>query len=461
MKFKTKVKIVILCILAVTLCVCCAGCIGEMTAWDFLKGQNANQSITYYANGGKFGQLGSEGASKDTVDIYYKENVNVISDDFTCTANEDYYLNRPGYTFQGWYAAKTDADGNPEYLCYDKDGNLVDADSDKIAKKVLQISDTPADTSPIKKDEHRYFCAAWSQDAYLLVKLVSNEAVEISKAVTVGGETFEAGHTFNPGDYIASAIFTTSGNVSSVTLSAISIAESDGHTFLQYYQDEECNTPISRYVRGEDEQEGENSIVYAKYIKGKYTIVKDVNDVANMFQNLDSGKSYYFFNTDKNEIDMTGRSISLKNTTECNVKIYGNGFTIKNLTYGRELVPFSVTGGSNYSMFGKLTAEASINDLTLQNITMTVTARSGITANTTFYAISREVVEGATFTGFAIEGITLKMKIPSSSTIANIPADGDSYDTGSWLFGGGESDEEVMQRFTGISVNGAVIEVTK
>lgn len=459
MKFKTKVKIVILCILAVTLCVCCAGCIGEMTAWDFLKGQNANQAITYYANGGKFGQLGSEGTSKDTVDIYYKENVSVISDDFTCTGEKDYYLNRPGYTFLGWYAAKTDADGNPLYLCYDKDGNLVDADSDKVEKKVLQISDTPADTSPIKKDEHRYFCAAWSQNAYLLVKLVSDEAVTLSKPLTVNGETFEADHTINPGDYIASAIFTTSGNESSVTLSAITTAECKGHTFLQYYLDEECTTPISRYIRGEDEQEGENSTIYAKYITGKYTIVKDAGDVANMFLNLDSGNSYYFFNTTKNEIDMIGRSVSLKNTTECNVKIYGNGFTIKNLTYGSELVPFSVTNGSTYSMFGKLTADASISDLTLQNTTMTVTARSGITA--TFHAITREVADGAAFTGFAIDGITLKIKIPASSTITNIPVTDGVYATNSWLFGGGDSDEDIMQRFTGISVNGAVIEVTK
>ncbi len=452
MNFKTKVKFVILCALAMVLCVLCAGCIGEMTAWEFLEGQNAMQGVTYYANGGWFGEIGQ---GKETIDMYYRENADIISDDFECVGDTNYHLIRPGYIFLGWYAAKVDADGNPDYLCYDENGNQVSADADNIAVKLLQISDTPADLSKIKKDEHRYFCADWLKEKVLLVKLVSDQSITLDKAVTIDGEEFAKGHTFNSGDSVGSAIFPKSGTVS---LSGITVAEGAEHTFLQYYKDAECTQPIDRYTRGENgEGEDEDSEIYAKYISGKHVIVKDASGVANMLLNLNSGNSYYFFNTvEKKEIDMDNRSVTLK-TGECNIKIAGNGFTIKNLTYnpGRGFI----TASSNYSILGKLTKDASIKDLTFQDITLNIQVRANAVAS--FFAITREAEAGATLENVAIDGIKMTMTIPATSSISNIPLTDGVYVTNNWLFGGEGSDEAFIQRFTTVSVSGAEIEINK
>ncbi len=435
MSFKTKVKLLILCVAALTLSLFCAGCIGEMSAWDFLEGQNAMQGVTYYANGGWFGESGS---SKDTVSMYYKENANIISDDFTSTGKKDYLLIRPGFTFLGWYKAKVDENGNPVYDANNK----------------LQITGEPADLSAIKKGEHRYVCAEWSQNELLLIKLVSDGAVTLDKAITVNGEEFAAEHVFNPGDDIASAIFTTSGTVA---LSGVTVAECKGHTFLQFYKDESCTEPIDKYTRGDKgETEGQDSVIYAKYITGKYTIVKTAADVATMFNKVGEGGSYYFFNADSTvkEIDMTGRTVGLK-LGDFNIKIEGNGFTLKNLTYkpGRS----AITNGSSYSMLGRLTESASIKNLTLQDTTIDVSIRNDNTVH--FYALLREAQQGAVLENFAVKGMKLTMTVPDSSVVENIPKTESGYNYDNWLFGGEGSDAAFLQRFTGVTVENNQIEV--
>lgn len=427
MSFKTKVKLLILCVAALTLSLFCAGCVGEMSAWDFLEGQNAMQGVTYYANGGWFGESGS---SKDTVSMYYKENAEIISDDFTSTGKKDYLLIRPGFTFLGWYKAKVDENGEPVYDANNK----------------LQITSEPADLSAIKKDEHRYVCAEWSQNELLLVRLVSENAVTLDKAITINGQEFAAGHEFNPGDDIASAIFTTSGTVA---LSGVTVAECSGHTFLQFYKDENCTEAIDKYTRGDKgETEGEDSVIYAKYITGKYTVVKTAAEVAAMFNKSGEGGSYYFFNPDSTvkEIDMTGSTVNLKQG-DFNINIEGNGFTLKNLTYnpGRS----AITNGSSYSMLGRLTESASIKNLTLQDVTIKVTVRNNTVS---FFALLREAQQGAVLENFTVNGISLVMTVPVNSSVENISDGEGGYKKDYWLFGGESSDAAFLQRFTGVTV---------
>ncbi len=435
MSFKTKVKLLILCVAALTLSLFCAGCIGEMSAWDFLEGQNALQGVTYYANGGWFGESGS---SKDTVSIYYKENAKVIGDDFTSTGKKDYLLTRPGFTFMGWYKAKVDEDGKPVYDANNK----------------LQITSEPADLSAIKKDEHRYVCAEWSQNELLLIKLVSDSAVTLDSAITVNGEEFAAGHVFNPGDNIASAIFAGSGTVA---LSGVTVAQCQGHTFLQFYKDESCTEPIDRYTRGDKgETEGQDSVIYAKYITGKYTIVKTAMDVTTMFNKVGDGGSYYFFNADSTvkEIDMTGRTVGLKQY-DFNIKIEGNGFTLKNLTY--KPGPSYLKNGFSYSMLGRLTENASIKNLTLQDTTIEVSVRNNNIVN--FYALLHGAQNGAVLENFKVNGLSLTITVPANSAVENIPRTESGYNESNWLFGGEGSDEAFLQRFTGVTVENERLDI--
>lgn len=423
MRFKTKVKLLII-LLAVMAASLIAGCsVGEISIDDFLQEHGAkNQTVTYYANGGSF----SGGISSIPVKyMYFRENVCITSD----FGKEKVPVSRSGYIFKGWYYVELDADGNPVYA--DKENEIV------------QSTGTEVDfTRKIQKDEHWYVCAEWERDVYVSYVLVCDGGFTV---------TGSDGKGYKDGDEIYTKNFGTGGTA---TVNGTTVPkESKNATFLQMYYDRECTRPIESYGQISRPADGVEKVeVYAKYIRGKYTVVRDSAGVASMF-NLNSynDTAFYFFNTDKKkEIDCKNVDFYPKNDA-FNCRIEGNGFTLVNLSFKQDYI----SGGNSYSMLGTLGDTASISNLTLKNVTVTMSLRNNNTTSA-LYLVSLGMSDEAKLDGFVIDGVEMEISCPNATDkITNLIYDpsADEYSGDSLMFGGFDgTDEQFLAAHTGIEV---------
>jgi uncharacterized repeat protein (TIGR02543 family) len=406
MSVKTRLKLIILFVAVMALALV-AGCsVGEPSLEDYLGERDAaDQSVTYYANGGAF----DDKSELVTKTIYYTENASVI-DDFDKVTNIS--IARNGYVFAGWYLAELDESGKP---VLDDNGNV-------------KITDVKADLStPIKKGTHLYVCARWESDIQLKIILVSDEPI-----------TVEGGTTYKSGDQIATEYFGTGNSI--VLNTSKSPLESTTHTYLQYFSDEACTTPVETIAKPEGD-DAEDPVIYAKYIKGDWTVVRSVNEVVRMLNALSSNTNYYLYDvTGSNVFDLKGKTTVTLKTGEFNSKIEGNGCTIKNLTISQT----SFSAGYDYSIFGKATDSAEISNLTFEDISVSVTVRNGATV----FALFISATSGVTFNNFAINGLTFNN---NSAT---------AMDTAHWMFGTKEeytADSQFLEAHSGITVTGATL----
>ncbi|MGN0814210.1 MAG: InlB B-repeat-containing protein [Candidatus Coproplasma sp.] len=432
MSFKTKIRILIISItaLAAALLSGCAGCVGEGTVSDFLEDKNArNQSVTYYANGGSFNLVDGT----DLKEIYYAENSYVISEDTKMENGSSFNPVRSGYIFEGWFNAEVDGEGNP---VYDENGNL-------------KITSTKADLSkPITYGEHWYVCAGWSADIRLNVILVSDVAITAN------------GVTYNSGDLIKEVAFVNGSATVSQTKSPL---ECDNSTFLQYYLDEACSTPFTANSVARPDSGEDAPVLYAKYIEGKWNIVRTASDVVDMFNNSYNNVGYYFFNASgEKTIDLSGKSVSLS-MDDFNCQIEGNGFNLTNVA----IAPNAqfVTPNTAYSIFGQFGSTAAISNLTLENVSVTITVRNTV-SSAELYLFCKGVDDGAAFENFVIDGATLTVKVSDSTVLENLKKIDGVYEQDNWMFGGvaaeGEdncTDSAFLAKYSGVTVINATLNI--
>ncbi|MGN0818469.1 MAG: InlB B-repeat-containing protein, partial [Candidatus Coproplasma sp.] len=334
---------------------------------------------------------------------------------------------RSGYIFDGWYKAEVDGEGNP---VYDDAGNL------KITSEKADL------TKPIKNGEHWYVCAGWITDIRLNIKLVS----EVS--ITVDGVTYKSG------DIIKDVVFVNGNATVSQNKSPV---DCDGATFLQYYYDEACTLPFTANTVARPADGEPDPVLYAKFIKGNWKVVRTASDVVDMFNYSSDDVSYYFFNASGDKsIDMSGKSISLS-MDDFNCQIEGNGFTIENLTFSPNMQ--FVTPNSAYSVFGQFGKTAVINNLTVKNLSVNVPIRSTV-SSAKLYLISKGIDEGAAFNNFTIDGACLTVRISESTTIENIREEDGVFNEDNWIFGGVASgdnenptDEAFLAKYSGVTVS--------
>ncbi|MDE6613689.1 MAG: hypothetical protein K2K28_03965, partial [Clostridia bacterium] len=245
MKVKTRVKLLLLSVAALFASLALfAGCkIGETTAESYLKDKNAlDQQVTYYANGGFF-----DNTSNTEKNIYYKPDSQIIVN-FDKVSNIS--IARTNYIFDGWYKVELDEKGAPVF--------------EDESKKIAKLTDEAVDMDKpiyIKEKEHLYFGAKWQTDVRLEFILVTEDKQPITTADGV----------IEYGQPVAYKNF---GNQSSVQVnnSTAPDCKSVDYTFYDYYSDEACTQPFSGTVQKPAEGEG-NPKIYAKYIKGQYTMV--------------------------------------------------------------------------------------------------------------------------------------------------------------------------------------------
>lgn len=409
MRNKTKIVLILASVSAAALALF-AGCSGEISADEFLAGKDAtNQIVTYYANGGSF-----DNTSNTVKDIHYAADSYVIGD-FDSVQNIS--IAYDGNVFSGWNYAQTGADGKP---LTDEDGNVL-------------VSDRAVDfTVKIKQNEHWYVCAMWTPDLRVEVKLVTDDKQDMSGA---------NGSVYKYGDVIENKSFRQGSAVIELKYPPVT---SPDYTFTQYFYDEECTQRVLGNIAMPEGEDPENPVIYAQYIKGNWTMVRETADVRSMLNGLSSG-NYYLCNMSANKtIDCGNMGVVPLKAGEIGARVEGNGFTLTNITY---TVSNTLQAGGIYSVFGQISENTVMRDLTFENITVNLTnARQDVS----LYLLAASAADGA-----VIENVTFKnaqLNITSQTEIKNIPANGEEYDSQNWLFGGEGTDAGFLEKFNGITV---------
>lgn len=419
MKLTTKLKLLALgvCVAAASLA---AGCsIGEKPFDKVADEAGAKFAVTYFGNGGMFD--GRDNVSDRELRFVSGVPVLNIKERVDGENVNGSYISRENYIFGGWYYAELDADGNPVY----EDGDDT----------VVKLSSTPV-TFPLyaKSEGHIYICAEWLEDLKLEYVLVSDTAI-----------TGSDGKQYNSGDTIATAGF---GKFQTININAEPFS-STTHTYIQCYSGIECrDDQIVTSVAKPADANAENPRVYAKYIEGNYTVVKDAKGVINMFSDFSSDTSFYVLK----DIDCSGRSLALS-SGEFNCKIEGNGYTISHLK-------FTATGlaaNNTRSLFGELGATASIKNLKLEDVDITLGLNNTASTNVRLYAILAGMESGAEIEGLEINGLKMAVTIPEGSAAVNIPYDNATGEFGqdNWMFGAEETDAAFLANNDGVTVTNA------
>lgn len=402
MKRKTKGKL-LLTLLAIASTCLFAGCAERLTKEDIYEKYDLTSQVTYYANGGEFENR------QMTKQMGYKEGSRVLNLGVdTVTSNDKVSISYAEHTIIGWYEVEM-KNGEPVYL--DEEKGIV-----KLTDKVVSFDER------IDSGEEWHIGMKWKEYAKISFKLVCEDPSERivgedGKEYSNGDEVKTRSFYYKEWKEINAAPFT---------------AKDNSHTFLSYYYDEECTQPVETEIA---EQE-ENLTLYAKYLTGNWSIVKNKNDFQSAFVNMGKpmGKNAAGIYLASN-IDCTGLTFSP--IAMFQNKFNGNGYTVSNMTVEQ----IKIIGGRTVSTFGDIKEAAVIEDVTFENLQLELSSMQNATFEA--YYVFTSVEDGATISNVSISG-TMKVITADNSYVSNLEGGYTNY-----LFGGYATDAE----YTGITVN--------
>ncbi len=385
---------------------------------EALNNRNLVAHVTYYSNGGAFGN------SVLKKDFYYPENAQALEIGVDKITSGSILITRTGYELVGWYHVKTDGEGTPLF--------------EDEATKTYQLGAEVDFSQKLKKDEHWIVAAKWRRLVGVKVVLVceEGETLEVDKALA---SITEGKTSFKNGDELGELDYNSQDKVmlnTSEPDSKIFTVKDKTHTFLQYYADQACTQPLSGTL-----QRGETDItVYAKYITGNWTKVRSKMDVSTMFTGLGEENKYWIMQ----DIDCSGTTIAPIAKVAATIK--GNGHTIS----GLNLVKTLDASIHEISLFGNILASAKLEDIKFTNMTMSYKSRTEMTPK--IYGVFTSIDDAATIDGVHVSG---KMSFEGSGNSAATNFTGDYVNC---LFGGFAMDSEYTGGFTAtIEVDGRTV----
>lgn len=486
MRAKINTLIILITVFAASLIAALlAGCIGEKDAKERADSFGMTACVTYYTNGGSFvigsKKMGTPDQKVYRTDYYYpgtpifnigEEETGKNEADYVYdkTVGQPIIITRSGYVFAGWKYAKldeetklpllytTDEEGNKTYLPVLESGtaSMIGSTGREMLEQEkrfeAEIDEERglvfANGHPtVGAGEHVYLVATWELDVFLEYRIVTDADVttqiEVDEIADDGGQYTEINGkiyktvTYKTDDTILTESFET---YTSLTLYPDTAPVTfSGFSYINLYRDIECNDPVKT---GEviEKKDGENSVIYVKYLSGSWTPVKTANDAVRMF--TASGNSNFYVVYD--DIDCSKTEIRTLNKGYFGGVIDGNGKTIKNVN-----VTYNANNGDNASLFGNLNSSAQITDLTIENVTINVTVRPN--AKLSLHILVSSLADGAKIENVILNNVTVNITKPSSATISNIEVD-DVYKTDNWLYGVYPTDEQFESSKYGDSV---------
>lgn len=361
-----------------------AGCkLGE-SLQDVKDKFDLTAQITYYANGGKFEK------TKDVKNLYYKTGAMPleIRDDGAVSNIEFVY---DGYDFIDWYHAKQTADGE---LVFEEGSNVPVIDYEKKADF----------SKALESGEHWTLVAEW--------KIQSRVRVRVACAELATGETITVnGKEVGVGDEVKTFKF--DGNVVQQTSKLDDVLPQGDYTFVEFYSDAEC-TQICQWpiVRGDADV-----FIYARYVKGKWSILKSTADVSKMFGSTVTANSKYLLIKD---IDCSNITVSPAPNATFSGVLDGAGFKLS----GLKVSVTRIKSQTSLSIFGNLSATAQIKNLTLDNVAVSYeTAYLSQFYDIQTYLAYTSIALGASVENVVITGsmsVTIKGSVTPNTNLIKI-----------------------------------------
>lgn len=392
-------KLVLITVFAFIAAMCLfAGCKLNSTLDDILDKYDLTARVTYFLNGGQFED------KTQIKEMYYSAG----------TMPYDISVNRPnsgsaqlddkhGSVFTGWYAVKLSDDGNP---LYNDSSEYVEGEKFDPAKGIQMAEELFDFSIELKEGDHYFVCGDWIEVPKLLINLALEDCDSLTDAM---------GNEYKPGDTINETYIT-----GDVYFPGRNLLDTNDYTFIAYYLDENCETPVEWPLVAPEDNE-EDLTIYAKYIKGKWTIVENTTGITTMFSSSGGSGNYYLLN----DIDCSSLTVNYRSTFSG--KIRGNGYKILNLTVTSSSM---LAQNAFASVFGTIRSSAEITDVSFENLTAKFSVRSNVWASV--YLVCRSIEDGAKISNFTVGG-KLDITLGENSYLNN-----GSEDT--WLFGGFDSD---------------------
>ena len=383
---KKKIKAVLFALTTFAAMSLATGCACEVTPYQTNDSENYTVSVKYDANGGIFTTNTSI-----IVDSYNVSDMKTNSDglveialltpDDKLRGNDAFTATKSGYFLAGWYAERTengkDENGNTLYTYGDKwdfTEDLLEVDASKTYSSQEPVITLYAAWVPLFEIEFYSLTTGEYLNTY---SYDPNKVDEIK--VPVWDEKTGAVEMFN-------------------------FPENDGYTFNGAYYDEDGKNQIVSVLEhtgkvNEKTGTAEDSVmkVYVDWLEGEWYHIYTVEQ----FLDNASVKGNYEIHAD---LDFTDEnwpsSLTYGNFTG---SIKGNGHKFTN-------IQFAQTNNSkvNAGLFGNITEEASITDLTFENVIFTLEKGTRV-AGATFGLLAGTIAEEAVLSNVNIVNGTLQI----------------------------------------------------
>lgn len=442
-----------------------AGCQLNKTLEGIKDEYGVNASVVYYGNGGYF----NDKTEKTHVELWLDaEKVfpyNVPSDNDVLNQESTHKpsskgsvkVTRDGYVFKGWYYAVVDETTGE--LAVDEKGYYVLGAAVDFNQK-LNIGDK------------LLVVAKWAKREMVEIRLVAEtpftasiEKIEDGKIVKdENGTPVRETKQLQSGDVIALKDYSTTDQTVTLSFTNLPTQEEMGATFFAYYFDEACTQMLSSAdMKLAEVGNEQNQVIYAKYIAGKWDIIRANADYNKLFKNKNAAGNYWLLT----DLDLTGKTIAP--LTSFSGTLVGDGHTIKGLTVNA--ASGSVRENNTISIFGEIKSTAKISNLTLDGWKLTVDSNPSIVKNLTTYMFFAKVEDGATFENFSIKGGGISVAKGEDCNLLNIHGEKHEYvegdaeydpenpgngywtwDESNYLFGGMGTDAAVLDKYSGLKI---------
>jgi len=369
---------------------------------DFVEESQVKSSVTYILNKGKFTNNSS------VYNIYYPANAKPYeitqSTPAGATIGNARIDSFDGHEFLGWFEAKTNADVVP----ISTNGTLFDTTLEE--GKIVDSLETKYDFSKrLNEGDKIYVVARWNELPKITFKLIPDGF----STMKVDGKEYKAGDEL-VSYYIPSYGFPDMGE---------KVFSAQGYTFVSFHAKADGSDKFTGWpVR--IPEDGKDVEMYVKFMEGDWVLVRTATDFKKLFRSGGNALNYYFMLKPGTELDC-GELKNLAPLSRFRGKIEGNGCTVTNLTFTKN----NILNGNIVSIFGNLTKEASIKNITFKDVKADYSLRAN-TDTDIFFMCSSDA--GATLEKVAFGG--------QMNVTLGVNARLDKTSESNWIFGGYTSD---------------------
>ncbi len=349
---KLRIKSILLAVLCLVTVIFITGCKADETPYEINNEENYTVSVKYDANGGIFTTNTAVIVDSYNVSDMNKNSdgmveISLLSPDNSNRGNDAFVAVNNGYFLAGWYEQRIEAK--------DSEGNSIYTYSDKwdFENDTLKV-----DPSKEYKSEEPVVTlyAAW-------VPMFKYEFY------TAGTDELVGSYSFNP--EVEKELSVPTWNEETGSVEMYKFSQKSGYTFNKAYYDKEATKPLENetivhpgYI---DESTGlaVDSVfkIYVDWREGEWYRISTAEQLCDnasvkgcyeIVADLDFAKESW------PSAFMTGNFIG---------EIKGNGHTIKNVEF-----VYNNNSKVNAGLFGNLTENSKISDITFENINFTIKA---------------------------------------------------------------------------------------